>query len=389
MRLLGTVPERRCSSPLALTLPSPRSSGSGPASDGSGSGLSSGPSNASPLPSNNQEEEEESQSPAAPQFSQLRNLSALFEQGFLLESEYQQRRSQLIDELTGTRGETLRRRRSRVSSSVVLPKGPPDFALIPAEAAVKHTFDLVTRAWQTTSTVVRLDDAPFARGGLRLVYHMREQDPTAASAAPAAMGEVAAAAAAETTPTTVTFTSSSASSLVAKMAIDRSEDLQTYFRCVSPDAFFLATSSQPSAIEDLENPSKTNQPTQQTRDVEMQAHCAHYARLFNSYEPPRAVQFCTAWILELPEREGSPLCAVEVYCPGEYRKHNNNYGYVSDDERNTPQAFSHFTYIASKRSMLVVDIQGVGDLYTDPYVPALLFPFRQLRSYSLYVLYSP
>jgi elongation factor 2 kinase len=53
---------------------------------------------------------------------------------------------------------------------------------------------------------------------------------------------------------------------------------------------------------------------------------------------------------------------------GDYRKHNNNFGYVSDDERNTPQAFSHFTFEISKRNLLVVDIQGVGDFYTDPQV---------------------
>ncbi len=37
-------------------------------------------------------------------------------------------------------------------------------------------------------------------------------------------------------------------------------------------------------------------------------------------------------------------CGVEKFIDGPYRKHNNNYGYVSEEERNTPQAFSHFTY---------------------------------------------
>ena len=52
---------------------------------------------------------------------------------------------------------------------------------------------------------------------------------------------------------------------------------------------------------------------------------------------------------------------------GRYQKHNNNFGRV-EDERHTPQAFSHFTYEASKHKFLVVDIQGVGDIYTDPQV---------------------
>jgi hypothetical protein len=59
---------------------------------------------------------------------------------------------------------------------------------------------------------------------------------------------------------------------------------------------------------------------------------------------------------------------VEHFIPGPYRKHNSNYGYVSDEERSTPQAFSHFTWEASNHTLLVCDIQGVGDLYTDPQI---------------------
>lgn len=34
----------------------------------------------------------------------------------------------------------------------------------------------------------------------------------------------------------------------------------------------------------------------------------------------------------------------------------------------TFQAFSHFTFEASGHEQIVVDIQGVGDLYTDPQI---------------------
>ena len=70
-------------------------------------------------------------------------------------------------------------------------------------------------------------------------------------------------------------------SYVAKLAIDPYEDPGTYFR-----------------------------------DVEMQAHCGLYADLYNSYDPPRKVEFCKAWILELIERDGSPLCGVEKFIEG-------------------------------------------------------------------------
>ena len=42
---------------------------------------------------------------------------------------------------------------------------------------------------------------------------------------------------------------------------------------------------------------------------------------------------------------------------GKYQKYNNNNGYVSFDDRNTPQAFSHFTYQYTEGAMMVVDIQ--------------------------------
>ncbi|CAH8468557.1 unnamed protein product, partial [Dicrocoelium dendriticum] len=53
---------------------------------------------------------------------------------------------------------------------------------------------------------------------------------------------------------------------------------------------------------------------------------------------------------------------------GEYRKYNSNSGFVDEQLRNTPQAFSHFTFERSGHRLLVVDIQGVGDLYTDPQI---------------------
>lgn len=55
---------------------------------------------------------------------------------------------------------------------------------------------------------------------------------------------------------------------------------------------------------------------------------------------------------------------MERFIDGPYRKHNNNFGYVSEEERNTPQAFSHFTYESSGHQLLCVDIQGVSDMYT-------------------------
>jgi hypothetical protein len=62
---------------------------------------------------------------------------------------------------------------------------------------------------------------------------------------------------------------------------------------------------------------------------------------------------------------------------GDYIKYSNNNGWVQgansttqakDTYRNTPQAFSHFTYVSSGFDLIVVDIQGVNDFYTDPQI---------------------
>ncbi len=45
--------------------------------------------------------------------------------------------------------------------------------------------------------------------------------------------------------------------------------------------------------------------------------------------------------------------------------------------RYTCAAFSHFTYEASKHEILICDLQGVGDLYTDPQVWKNTMPKRK------------
>ncbi|XP_053515471.1 eukaryotic elongation factor 2 kinase isoform X6 [Artibeus jamaicensis] len=78
------------------------------------------------------------------------------------------------------------------------------------------------------------------------------------------------------------------------------------------------------------------------------------------------MQMC---VMELKERPGKPLFHLEHYIEGKYIKYNSNSGFVHDDNmRLTPQAFSHFTFERSGHQLIVVDIQGVGDLYTDPQI---------------------
>ena len=49
---------------------------------------------------------------------------------------------------------------------------------------------------------------------------------------------------------------------------------------------------------------------------------------------------------------------MEHFIDGGYVKYNSNSGFVSDVNRLTPQAFSHYTFEKSDHQLIVVDIQG-------------------------------
>uniref|UniRef100_K3WDA8 Alpha-type protein kinase domain-containing protein n=1 Tax=Globisporangium ultimum (strain ATCC 200006 / CBS 805.95 / DAOM BR144) TaxID=431595 RepID=K3WDA8_GLOUD len=251
-------------------------------------------------------------------YDKLRNLQKLYQEGFITVTEYKDRRLQLVDELNIPE-RTIAKATDLISTDLpIVYREPPDFTLLRERDAIKHIFDSEQRKWTSARIRVKIDTEPFARGGLRQVFHMQDWTTDASSS------------------------NGKRENYVAKVAINPNENPDTYFR-----------------------------------DVEMQAVASKFAKLYNSYSPPRRVEFLEAWILQLMpsgEEDASDItlrgtiCGVEPFIAGEYHKHNNNFGFVSDLERNTPQAFSHFTYEASGHQILVVDIQGVGDHYTDPQI---------------------
>ncbi|CAJ1330292.1 unnamed protein product [Effrenium voratum] len=105
-------------------------------------------------------------------------------------------------------------------------------------------------------------------------------------------------------------------------------------------------------------------------DVIMQMAAKGYAERFNACNPPKKVDFIEASVLQISERPpGMRDFAVEAFLEGSFTKHSSNSGFVADEVvRNTPHAFSHFTFEASGAEQIVVDIQGVDDLYTDPQI---------------------
>nr|CCA22984.1 alpha kinase putative [Albugo laibachii Nc14] len=273
-------------------------------------------------------------------FEKLNTLKLLLDAGHLNQEEYEARKTQLINEMTGTCADpkipnhallemnvVRRLPQSTVNAEVVvqplmhvvIPHNPPEFKRIISEHAEKLSFDVDTLEWHSMSTIVKIDVVPFATGQLRNAYYL--QDLTGSSK-----------------NIETGHHEANTQLLVAKFMI-QSADVSTYLS-----------------------------------DVEMQAVCAHYARLYNEHEPPLKVDYAQSWLLKLKDRDGV-VCCVEEYLPGAYVKYSNNNGFVGhatsateERERNTPQAFSHFTFVASDYRLMVVDIQGVHDSYTDPQI---------------------
>jgi elongation factor 2 kinase len=87
-----------------------------------------------------------------------------------------------------------------------------------------------------------------------------------------------------------------------------------------------------------------------------------WAEVYNYQNPPKKIDIFQISILEFKDRLGSPLFHLEHFIEGEYIKYNSNAGFVEDvNLRNTPNAFSHFTFEKSNHEQIVVDIQGVGE----------------------------
>ncbi|GMT32338.1 hypothetical protein PFISCL1PPCAC_23635, partial [Pristionchus fissidentatus] len=103
-------------------------------------------------------------------------------------------------------------------------------------------------------------------------------------------------------------------------------------------------------------------------DVRLQMDAKLWAEEFNRHSPPKKIDIVQMCVMEMLDMPGQPLYHLEHFIEGDYVKHNSNSGFVSELARKTPQAFSHFTFERSGHQMIVVDIQGVGDLYTDPQV---------------------
>lgn len=95
------------------------------------------------------------------------------------------------------------------------------------------------------------------------------------------------------------------------------------------------------------------------------AHLAQsFAQKFNEKNPPKKIRFL------VPNRVltfNGHKYSLEEFLEGRWQKHNNIFG-MMESLNCTPSAFSHFTYQASGQKLMILDVQGVGETYTDPAV---------------------
>lgn len=248
--------------------------------------------------------------------------------------------------------ETNKGNTTQVGTTIVQPHAPPDFNSIQPETATKYTYDLKNARWYTSQIVVKIDTIPFAHGALRLVYHL--QDVTNVCA---------------TTVNNDTMydddnnNNDNTLTVVDDTTItnhNQQQNNKSTHTHDNDDVTYVAKISM-----DIRDHINTDI---YFRDVETQYLARYYAKLYNQHNPPKHIEFIKAFILRLDERLNTPYCAVEKFISGVYKKHSNNYGYVAADDRHTPEAYSHFTYESSQHKILVCDIQGVADMYTDPQI---------------------
>ena len=202
---------------------------------------------------------------------------------------------------------------------------------IPAERVIRHLYMPQTKTWTTEETIVKMQKDAFTHGAMRFCYRMKKMATPPKDA---------------TNHRFHSYGWTRASNYVAKAyhkdgRIDTSEEAKDAVR----------------------------------NDITLQYEAAYWSDLFNDKDPPKKIVFIRAYAIEFPDREGKPWFACERFISGTdsygvgFTKHNTNAGFVDEDlGRVTPQVFSAFSFYESEGHRLVADIQGVGDLFTDPQV---------------------
>ncbi|XP_047183523.1 eukaryotic elongation factor 2 kinase isoform X4 [Scophthalmus maximus] len=190
------------------------------------------------------------------------------------------------------------------------PWAPFHLEEIATEPCIRYRYNAITGEWAQDQIHLKMADQPFGKGAMRECFRTKKLSNFSHSS-----------------------NWKSASNYVAK----------SYMETVDRDVYF--------------------------EDVRLQMEAKLWGEEYNRHRPPKQVDIMQMCVVEMKDRPGKPLFHLEHYIEGKYIKYNSNSGFVRDDNiRLTPQAFSHFSFERSGHQLIVVDIQGVGDLYTDPQI---------------------
>ena len=207
---------------------------------------------------------------------------------------------------------------------------------IPAERVVRHTYNPESRQFLKHETIVKIEKEPFTNGAMRHCYRLKKLATPPQSA-----------------------------SNHRFHSYGWSRSLNYVAKC------YLNEDGEPD----------TNERESVLTDIILQYEAAHWAEKFN-VTAPKKIDFIRAYAIEFVDRPGSPMFAVERFIAGKdcygrgFHKHNTNSGFVDQEvRRQTPQVFSAHSFYASQGNRLVADIQGIGDLYTDPQVLSIDYRF--------------
>eukprot|EP00096_Caligus_rogercresseyi_P010237 TRINITY_DN3660_c0_g2_i1.p1 TRINITY_DN3660_c0_g2~~TRINITY_DN3660_c0_g2_i1.p1 ORF type:complete len:699 (+),score=109.38 TRINITY_DN3660_c0_g2_i1:378-2474(+) len=184
---------------------------------------------------------------------------------------------------------------------------------LPVENATRHRYNAITQSWKSDKVLVKIENESFNHGAMRECFRMKKLNDFCSDGQD---------------------WKSDCNNYVAKRYMDEEIQPQTYYD-----------------------------------DVKLQMDAKLWGEEYNRHNPPKKVDIFQMSVVEFHDRANSPLYHIEHFIEGNYVKYNSNSGFVDNKyARQTPHAFSHFTFERSGHELIVVDVQGVGDLYTDPQI---------------------
>jgi vacuole morphology and inheritance protein 14 len=115
-------------------------------------------------------------------------------------------------------------------------------------------------------------------------------------------------------------------------------------------------------------------------DIEAMFICTHVVNEFNErlisfVDSKYLVEFVHSFLYEVLDA-GAPFKYYygENFIRGKYEKYNNNAGWMNMRDSNQSliaQALSHYSWQLTQGFLMIVDLQGVGNVLTDPQIHCL------------------